>query len=88
MTESDKDSLRLMKAGISEDLSSGRVALLDGHAEALAADVRIGEYLDGVMRNPDAHNLYELLGVRRFFSLLDRWRWDSGKVRRFFRFYE
>ena len=88
MTESDKDSLRRMKARVSEELSSGRASLLDGHAEALEADVRIGTYLDGVMRNPEAHNLYELLGVRRFFSLLDRWRWDSGKVRRFFRFYE
>lgn len=88
MTESDKDSLRQMKARVSEELSSGRASLLDGHAEALEADARIGTYLDGVMRNPEAHNLYELLGVRRFFSLLDRWRWDSGKVRRFFRFYE
>lgn len=29
-------------------------------------------YLDEVVSNPDGHNVYELLAVKRFFELLDK----------------
>ena len=88
MTEADRDALRSLKATVAGELHSGRESLLSTHDAAVSTDPRIREYLASVMTAPDGHNLYELLGVRRFFSLLDRWPWDGGKVRRFFRFYE
>ena len=33
------------------------------------ADERLNVYIKGCINNPDAHNLYELLAVRRFFVL-------------------
>lgn len=51
-------------------------------------DERIAAYIREVSGHPDGHNLYELLGVRRFILLCDKYRWDAARVRRFFRFYE
>lgn len=44
-------------------------------------------YLDEVVSNPDGHNVYELLAVKRFFELLDKYPFKVGRVRRFFKFY-
>lgn len=51
-------------------------------------DPRLWEYCAGVCGDPDSHNLYEILGVSRFFSLMERYAWNRRRVRRFFRFYE
>ena len=51
-------------------------------------DPRIMEYCTAVAADPDAHNLYEILGIVRFHELLDRYVWNRKRVRRFFRFYE
>lgn len=51
-------------------------------------DPRIMEYCTAVAADPDAHNLYEILGIVRFHELLDRYAWNRKRVRRFFRFYE
>ena len=53
-----------------------------------AVDGRIMQYADGVLADMEAHNLYELLALRRFFTLLDRYTLDAKAVRHFFRFYE
>lgn len=52
------------------------------------ADTRLNLYITGCISNPDAHNLYELLALRRFFRLLDTYDFKTGKVRRFVVFYE
>lgn len=52
------------------------------------ADIRLNLYINGCISNPDAHNLYELLAIRRFFHLLDTYDFRSGKVRKFVVFYE
>lgn len=31
------------------------------------ADIRLNTYIAGCIGNPEAHNLYELLAIRRFF---------------------
>lgn len=52
------------------------------------ADIRLNTYIAGCIGNPEAHNLYELLAIRRFFYLLDKYDFRPGKVRRFIVFYE
>lgn len=52
------------------------------------ADIRLGTYITGCISDPDAHNLYELLAIRRFFYLMDKYDFKPGKVRRFIVFYE
>lgn len=52
------------------------------------ADIRLNLYINGCISNPDAHNLYELLAIRRFFHLLDKYDFRAGKVRKFVVFYE
>lgn len=66
----------LIRRGIS------RRALLDD------TDPRIWDYIESVLTHPDDHNLYEILGVTRFFKLLEEYRWNRARVRRFFKFYE
>jgi len=56
--------------------------LMDG------TDPRIWQYLEGVRGDMEAHNLYELLAVLRFFDLLGKYDWSPLRVRHFFRFYE
>lgn len=51
-------------------------------------DPRIWAYLDGVRKDTDGHNLYELLALLRFFDLLARYAWNAKRVRHFFKFYE
>lgn len=61
--------------------STYRYALTD-------TDPRLEIYTMGVIDLPDEHNLYEVLAVRRFFSMLDKYNWSASAVRKFFRFYE
>lgn len=89
MTDEEKEREReLKKAQICEcpalmgDYEARFGSLLDG------TDPRILDYCRSVLMDPAPHNLYEILGVRRFFSLLSRYRWNRKRVRRFFRFYE
>lgn len=51
-------------------------------------DERLEEYVSRVIHNPDDHNLYELLGVKRFFTLLGKYEWRAERVKHFFTFYE
>lgn len=52
------------------------------------ADKRLNSYIIGCISNPDAHNLYELLSIRRFFYLFKRYDFRNGEVRKFVVFYE
>lgn len=44
-------------------------------------------YIDGVVSNPEAHNVYELLAIKRFFAHLEKYPFKVGRVRKFFKFY-
>ena len=89
MTEEEKQGLRQLKADVIVYLQSSREDLYRRFREALIeTDPRIGEYVLGCILHPEAHNVYELLGVKRFFYLLAKYEWRAKKVRHFFRFYE
>lgn len=89
MTEEEKSRLRALKAATVADLQAGMGTLMERYGYALRdTDKRIGEYVFGVIDNPDGHNLYEVLGVRRFLRMLDKYEWKPARVRNFFHFYE
>ena len=52
------------------------------------ADPRLDVYARTLIDDPDAHNLYELLALQRFFRWLDTYEFHIDKVQRFIRFYE
>lgn len=86
MTEDERRRLRKCK----EDAVARLRALpLGNYTYALGdADGRIERYVRTVRDDPGSHNLYEVLGVLRYFSLLDKYEWDARPVLRFFKFYE
>lgn len=89
MTEEEKGRFRQLKAEVSEQLRQGRSTYADRYRRALIeTDKRIGDYVFGVIDHPDAHNLYEILGVRRFLQMLDKYDWKPKRVKHFFKFYE
>lgn len=73
---------KAQKAAELAAVNLGEYALTDGD------DTRLYDYIKSVADCPDAHNLYEILGVLRFLEFMRRYtfRWD--KVRRFVRLYE
>lgn len=89
MTDEEKRRDRELKATTAAGLPT-RLEEWEAHHRATLdrTDPRIWEYCAAVCGNPDDHNLYEILGVCRFFDLLARYAWDRRRVRRFFRFYE
>lgn len=52
------------------------------------ADPRLDVYARTLIDDPDAHNLYELLALQRFFRFLDTYEFHVDKVQGFIRFYE
>ena len=89
MTEEEKERWRQYKADTVKQLQCGCGTYADRYHRALIdTDKRIGDYVFGVVDNPEAHNLYEILGVQRFLQMLDKYEWKKGRVKSFFRFYE
>ena len=89
MQEEEKRYYRTMKAEAVKELQGRRKELPSAYRYALAdTDPRLEAYTMGVIDHSDGHNLYEVLAVRRFFSMLDKYNWSASAVRKFFRFYE
>lgn len=44
-------------------------------------DARVKAYAKAVLKDPERHNLFELLCLRRFFAFLDRYEFRSNRVR-------
>lgn len=89
MTEEEKVRLRRLKADTAAWLQRDRDVYPTRYRCALVeTDRRIGDYVYGVIDNPEQHNLYELLAVKRFFHMLDRYEWSPKRVKHFFRFYQ
>ena len=89
MTEEEKKELRALKLRCSERLQACIDEYTKKYSYALVGtDRRLLDYVICAAKNPDSHNLYELLGVERFFQLLDRYEWKPKRVRHFIRFYE
>ena len=52
------------------------------------ADPRLDVYARMLIEDPEAHNLYELLALQRFFRFLDTYEFHIDQVQAFIRFYE
>ena len=52
------------------------------------ADPRLDVYARTLIEDPEAHNLYELLALQRFFRWLDTYEFHIDQVQAFIRFYE
>lgn len=89
MTEEEKIRERHIKAEVAKELMANRSRYLTQYRYALDdTDPRMTEYVLKVIDHPDDHNVYELLKVRRFFAILDRWQWNAKRVKRKIRLYE
>lgn len=89
MTEEQKQQRRDLKQHVSEYLSANKGLLNSRYKYALHdTDKRIGEYVSGIIDHPTEHNLYEILGVKRFFELLGKYEWSEKRVRHLFKVYE
>ena len=89
MTEEEKIRERHIKAEVTKELTANRSRYLTQYRYALDdTDPRMTEYVLKVIDHPDDHNVYELLKVRRFFAILDRWQWNAKRVKRKIRLYE
>ena len=66
-----------------------RLRLIDVESYDLEGiDSRLDDYAHALIDKPDAHNLFELLMLLRFFRLLDTYSFSVGIVRSFICFYE
>lgn len=89
MTEEEKKRDRRLKADVTERLFALRPKLTTRYRYALDdTDKRIRAYVEEVIDHPDGHNLYEQLGVERFFCMLEKYGWRPKRVRRFIKFYQ
>ena len=89
MTEEEKIRKRQLKADTAAELQANRDSYLTKYRYALSdTDKRLTEYVTAVIDNPEAHNLYELLKIKRFFQMLDRWDWKPKRVKKKIRLYE
>mgnify|MGYP006362304409 FL=1 len=51
-------------------------------------DRRLNQYAKSLLSDFDAHNLYELLALKRFFVFLDKYDFHIDAAQRYFKFYE
>ena len=84
MTEEEKERLRKAKEEVSEALA--RLPMADYNLDAV--DTRLVEYTTNVAKHPDAHNLYEQLAVRRFFTQADKYGLNVTEIQKFITCYE
>lgn len=68
---------------------AGELAAIDLDAYQLeTVDARLRRYVEEVQRNPDLHNLFEILAVIKFLRLMREYVFRASKVRKFSRLYE
>lgn len=84
MTEEEKDRLRKAKSEVTSRL---RDTPLPDY-RLCEVDARLEQYVTEVAGNPDAHNLFEQLGVLRFLGMVDKYGVNSTEVHRFVALYE
>lgn len=80
----EKQELRDLKIKVSQELRD--IDVLSYRLKD--TDERLNTYVLAVINNPEAHNLYEQLSVKRFFHFLDKYDFRPIKVKRFIVFYE
>jgi phage terminase large subunit-like protein len=80
----DKQELRELKLKVYNELKGIDVLSY----QLKDTDERLNTYVFSVINNPESHNLYEQLSVKRFFLFLDKYQFRAVKVKRFIVFYE
>lgn len=85
MDESQKEKLRQAKV---KAINALRAIPTVRYTALSETDPRLQTYCEMVRDEPEAHNLYEVLSVVRFFSLRERYEWDDTAVKRFVKFAE
>lgn len=90
MTEEERRQWRADKEKAVAKLKSHTLDWYETRYRHALGDVsgRMNTYVAGVYGCPDDHNLYEILGVLRFFDLLDRYEFDTRRARHFLGFQE
>lgn len=89
MTEEQKQEERELKLRIIQDLDKLREKLTDTrYSSVFTSDVRLPKYILNVIGDTSAHNLYELLAIKRFLVFLDKYEFDTAIFKRFCKFYE
>ncbi len=89
MTEEEKQYLRNLKKKASISLKRRLPTVMRKYGEMLNdTDVRITDYVHNVVSHPNDHNLYELLKIKRFFTMLSKWKWNPFKAKLFIKHYE
>ena len=82
--ELDKEDLIKLKQEVVEHLKQ-----IDVPSYRLEdTDKRLVVYAQELIYNPDKHNLYELLALKRFFIFIDKYLFKPNEVKKFIVFYE
>lgn len=80
----EKEDLINLKKEVAEYLNT-----IDVDSYGLGkTDERLPLYLKMCIRNPDKHNLYELLSIKRFFYLFEKYDYRASEVRKFIALFE
>lgn len=79
-----KQELRDLKQSASDWLKSVSVSRYN----LKSIDDRLNTYAYELILNPDGHNLYELLSLKRFFLFLDKYEFRGNEVKAFITLYE
>lgn len=80
----DKQEIRDLKIKVSQELK--QIDVLSYKLNK--TDKRLNTYVREVINNPEGHNLYEQLSVKRFFNFLDKYDFREVEVKKFVVFYE
>lgn len=84
MTEEERDTLLRAKMEVTHWLAEADI----GRYRLREVDVRLDLYVRTVAGDPEGHNLFEQLAVRRFLVMCSRYGLNATEVWRFFVFYE
>lgn len=79
MEESEKKVRRALKKKVADVI--GDYLTADIRQALFSADPRIPRYCEAVIREPHAHNLFELLGLKRFLSFFGKYDFQPLKVK-------
>lgn len=85
LNELSKDELRQLKTDTVtylQDINARSIEVLK------KTDDRLIAYCEDVVMNHELHNLYELLAVKRFYYLLEKYTFKPVEVKRFIVYYE
>lgn len=80
---SPEESVQLKERAVNRILAKG----IKGY-KLKKIDPRLEEYVTEVCKNPERHNLFEVLAVVRFFAFLDKYKFRPNEVQLFIKFYE